>query len=51
MIKRSKPYVFSLFEMELAVANFFGINSNIIVPNISWGVKIHECDLFIIKKS
>jgi len=39
-------------EMELAIAEFFDIRKNIIVPNISWGLSgMHECDIFIIKKS
>ncbi len=37
--------------MELAIATYFGTRANIIVPNISWGFGIHECDLFLIKKS
>lgn len=38
-------------EMEVAVANHFGYRQNIIVPNISWGFHIHECDLLILRKS
>jgi hypothetical protein len=38
-------------EIELAVANFFNISQHIIVPNISWGLGIHECDLLIVTKS
>lgn len=37
--------------MEIAIANLFGIRKNIIVPNISWGFGMHECDVFLIKKS
>ncbi len=37
--------------MEVAIAKLFGIRQNIIVPNISWGFRMHECDLFIVKKS
>jgi hypothetical protein len=38
--------------MEEAVARKFGIRTNIIVPNVSWGLPgMHECDLFIIKPS
>jgi hypothetical protein len=37
--------------MELAVSNFFGIRQNMIVPNVSWGLGIHECDLLIVTKS
>jgi len=39
-------------EMEEAIARKFGVRTNIIVPNISWGLRgMHECDLFIIKDS
>lgn len=38
-------------EMELAIAKYFGIRQHIIVPNVSWGFGMHECDLFLIKKS
>jgi hypothetical protein len=42
----------STIEMELAIAKFFDIRKHIIVPNISWGLGgMHECDIFIIKKS
>lgn len=41
----------STIEMEEAVARHFGIRQNIIVPNVSWGFYIHECDLLIIRKS
>ena len=37
--------------MEEAVARYFGIRQNIIIPNISWGFNIHECDLLIVRKS
>ncbi len=38
-------------EIELAVATLFGIRQNVIVPNISWGLGLHECDLLILRKS
>jgi hypothetical protein len=38
--------------MEIAIAKMFGIRQHIIVPNLSWGLTgMHECDLFLIKKS
>lgn len=47
---RIKPI--TTVEMELAIASKFGIRTNIIVPNISWGlVGMHECDVFIIKST
>ena len=41
----------SLLDMELAVAGYFNFRQNIIVPNVSWGFFIHECDLLIIRPS
>jgi hypothetical protein len=38
-------------EIEERVAQYFGPRECIIVPNISWGINIHECDLLIIRKS
>lgn len=35
------------YEIEVAIANYFNYRVNIIVPNISWGMFIHECDVFI----
>lgn len=37
--------------MEIAITELFGIRNNIIVPNISWGFGIHECDLLIVRKT
>lgn len=38
-------------EIEVAVAKYFGIRQHIIVPNLSWGFGVHECDLFVITKA
>jgi hypothetical protein len=38
-------------EIEIAIARLFGIRRNIIAPNISWGLNIHECDMLIIRES
>jgi hypothetical protein len=46
---KTKPL--TTIEMEVAIAKYFGIRQHIIVPNISWGFGMHECDLFIIKKT
>lgn len=37
--------------MEVAIANYFNYRQNIIVPNISWGLGMHECDMFIVTKA
>ena len=49
--KKIKERPLTTTEMELAIAKYFGVRQNIIVPNISWGFGMHECDMFIIKKS
>jgi len=42
----------STTEIELAIARHYGTREHIIVPNISWGFNyMHECDMFIIKKT
>jgi len=38
-------------EIEVKLASYFNYRKNIIVPNISWGMNLHECDLLIIRKS
>jgi len=38
-------------EIEKRLAGYFDYRQNVIVPNISWGVNLHECDLLIIRKS
>jgi hypothetical protein len=43
--------IISLEEIEYAISVRFGIRKNIIVPNISWGLFIHECDLLIVRPS
>ena len=35
-------------EIEIAIANHFGIRKNIIVPNVSWGMFGYELDLCIL---
>lgn len=37
-------------EMECALANFFGYRANLIVPNVHWGMDLHECDLLVITR-
>lgn len=37
-------------EMQYAIANALGFRQNIIVPNVSWGAGLHECDLLVISK-
>jgi hypothetical protein len=38
-------------EMELSIVNtLFNIRKNIIVPNVSWGMFNHECDLLVLSE-
>ncbi len=38
-------------EMECALARRFEPRRNLIVPNVSWGLDIHECDLLVITRA
>ena len=38
-------------EMEIALMKHFNYRQNVIIPNISWGLDLHECDLLIVRKS
>jgi hypothetical protein len=35
-------------EMECALISYFSPTRNIIVPNVSWGMGLHECDLLVV---
>lgn len=37
-------------DIELLIANYFNKRLNMIIPNISWGLGLHECDILIITK-
>ncbi len=37
-------------EMECALANWFDYRVNLIVPNVHWGMNMHECDLLIVSQ-
>jgi len=38
-------------DIEIAVTNHFGYRQNTVVPNVSYGLNIHEIDLLIVSKS
>lgn len=38
-------------DIECAVARLFDYRRNIIVPNISWGAGLHECDMLIVNEN
>ena len=50
--KPAKPNkLVSLYEMECAISDLFEYRRCVIVPNISWGFKIHECDMLVIRQT
>ncbi|QMU29080.1 MmcB family DNA repair protein [Adhaeribacter radiodurans] len=50
-MKTEKQPLPTLCEMETAVAKLWDVRRHVIVPNISWGMKLHECDLLILTKA
>ena len=38
-------------EMEVVIADYFNYRTNIIVPRVSWGAFVHECDLLVLTKA
>jgi hypothetical protein len=38
-------------QMEIAVMRYFNPRLNICVPNISWGLDLHECDMLVLTPS
>jgi len=38
-------------DVEIAVSEYFNPRQNLPIPNVSWGMFIHECDLFILTSS
>lgn len=38
-------------DIEMAVAKTFGIRKNVVVPRVSWGLGVHECDILVLSSS
>ena len=51
--RTTKPKVkpIKTIDIEVAIAKYYGVRKNIIVPNISWGLLSHEVDLLVVRKS
>jgi hypothetical protein len=49
--EKKKAIKISCADIEIAVANYFNPRVHLIVPNISWGMNLHECDLLIMNGS
>jgi len=39
------------YEIEQCVARYYNPRVNLIVPNVSWGLFLHECDLLVCTKA
>lgn len=39
---------FTSSHLEIAAMRYFNPRVNIIVPNVSWGLQLHECDLLVL---
>lgn len=37
--------------MEIAISKYYGVRQNMMVPNVSWSVGLHECDILRLTKS
>ncbi len=51
--RKSKPIPkrkLKALDIEIAMADYYGIRQYTIIPNISWGLGVHECDLLIMNK-
>lgn len=38
-------------DMELTLSLYFKYLRNLVVPNVSWGMGLHECDLLVVTKA
>jgi len=38
-------------EMEIALSRYLDYRQNLIVPNVHWGMNMHECDLLMVSKA
>jgi len=41
----------NVLDIEIALAEYFNPRANLIVPNVSWGMFLHECDILVITKA
>ena len=46
-----KPAKLKAADIEVAVARYLNPRQNLIVPNVHWGLNIHECDLLVITQA
>ena len=48
MLLGMKKKKLKTIDIEIAVASYLNVRTNLIVPNISWGMFLHECDLLVL---
>lgn len=46
-----KQYKITTLDIEVALMKYFNYRQNVIIPNVSWGLDLHECDLLVVRKS
>ena len=49
--RKSKSQKLKAIDIELAVSGYLNPRQNLIVPNVHWGLGIHECDLLVITQA
>ena len=47
----SKEDKLTTIDIECALSNYFKPRINMLIPNVSWGFGIHECDVLVTTKS
>jgi len=50
-MKKPKPPRPNCCDIEIAVAKHFRPRVNLAVPNVSWGLGLHECDMLVLTAS
>ncbi len=45
------PMKITTAEMECTIASWFNYRANLVVPNVHWGMNMHECDLLVLSKA
>ncbi len=43
--------IITTLDIEIAVSKYFNPRANLIVPNVSWGLDLHEVDLLVLTKN
>lgn len=49
--RKLDDYKITTLDIEVVLMKHFKFRQNVIIPNVSWGLGLHECDLLIVRKS